>query len=69
MGKKGGAGGKAKQSSLLNGGFDFEKYPQLKKPTCGVFVRTCPMPQRQLGYVSLYLPSVVRRCNSLSLIM
>ena len=35
MGKKakgGGAGGKAKQSSLLGGGFDFEAYPQLKKP-------------------------------------
>ena len=26
------AGGKAKQSSLLGGGFDFEVYPQLKKP-------------------------------------
>ena len=35
MGKKakgGGAGGKAKQSSLLGGGFDFAAYPQLKKP-------------------------------------
>ena len=35
MGKRvkgGGAGSKAKQSSLLNGGFDFQAYPQLKKP-------------------------------------
>ena len=29
--KAGGAGSKAKQSSLLGGGFDFAAYPQLKK--------------------------------------
>eukprot|EP00966_Prymnesium_polylepis_P286268 6612660-Prymnesium_polylepis.1 len=57
--RKSGGSGKGSQSSLLGGGFDFESYPQLKKPmevigktirVKGTYWKNCPEVQRDIEF-------------------